>query len=192
LPNTDAPRGLRVLKNPFGTTPQVKVYNATSAVIFRGQLVLLRSDGEVEGIDSSAVQTADVHILGTAAHYKAASAADSTMHVILDKGDLQYVIQSNDDTQDTPAEYIGANYITDNANAGSTLTGDSSMELDGATGPLTAVDDGGTGAAILRVVDIYSGVDNRVVAGDATESANADFVVVLNPAYLHFANSVGI
>ncbi len=184
MANVDSPRGLRALRNATGTAPKVKQYDATTAVIYEGALVQLLDTGLADIVNQTeAASTAVKAYLGVAAHYKASAGA--TIQVYVDPEQL-YVAQSDDASLDSLTDFIGANIKVVGASSGSTITGQSSMELDGSSASTASTAD-----FPLRVVELFKMVGNAI-GTSGTASSNADFVVRINQKSMHARQALGI
>lgn len=194
MANRDTPMGLRALRDRNGSHPPVKTYDATTSVIFEGQLVLISSTGLVAGHPAAGIATTSKKIVGVASHPKALTttaqiaAGNSKVKVYIDPNQ-QYLVQSDDASLDSLTDYVGRNFKVILPAGGNTTTGQSTMELDGSTG--TSAEVASSSSMILNVVEKHNRPDNVVTTG-GTASSNADFVVRINPRWHFFANSTGV
>lgn len=161
--NTNEPHGLRAVRHLYGGTIRTVEYPmATDTSIYTGDPVTMAQDEII-------LATAGARILGVfnGCRFKRsngefvyqtywasganAGSSEETAFLYVDPG-IVYEIQADEDT--TPLPTTGARNLNADIlyTAGSTLTGQSGVELDAST--LT------TGAAQLRIVDLHNIPDN--------------------------------
>ena len=191
MANVDFPSGLRPIRNQGGSSPQVIAMDSVSTVIYEGALAILSSDGTVSMNGADTVSSTDaVDIVGVFVQSKAASAdgADGSRSKVLVNIDPEqlYVIQSDDDTLVSAANFVGRNFAVVEAASGNTTTLRSICELDGSSGA-SAANTYTTSAEILQVISEYSG---KRIDGDLT--SNGQFIVKIVPATHIHRNNLGV
>jgi len=177
MANIDSRTGLRPINNGVaGTAPRVRPYLPAASVIYKNALLNLTAAGLVTMVTTGAASS---YIVGTAAYHVAAgtAGAESREVLVYDDPAQEYVVQSDDGTLKSLADYMGRLYgLLSNA-SGNTVTKDSLGELDGNSG--TSVQT--VTAICLQCVGLYDQIGNAVVSGSATDSSNADFIVKVVP-----------
>lgn len=182
MANPDFRSGLSPLRNVNGSFPAVREMTCTTPVIYEGAPLLLSSDGTVAMATTSILtSTLAKRIVGVAQNGKLAGAGRTSVNVYVDPDQL-WVIQSDDNSLNSIADFIGANFQVLNNNAGDSGTLRSQMEIDGSSASSTTAS---SVAALLQVVDSHIPID-----GDLT--SNGKFVVRINPKFHLAANNGGI
>src|SRR3990167_2743490 len=104
MANIDNPHGFRPVQTPHGGPPRLTKYkfSGEATAIFPGDLVVLESDGKVAVITAASEEP----LLGVAANYVAASAAEDTAVYVYDDPDQIFEVQhdgtsADDDVGDT-------------------------------------------------------------------------------------------
>lgn len=155
-----------------GTVPQVEHRQCAASQIGKNSVVAVNSAGLV----TMAAANSSL-VLGVALNRVAAGTAGLASRVALVCVDRtqRYIVQSSNGTIQALTDYRDRFFaLVSNATVNAT-TGESKGEMTGSSG--TSVWAVGTQ---LRCVDLYSGVDNAIVAGSAALSSNADFIVELS------------
>lgn len=188
--------GLRALRNPNGSHPPVRQYEAATSVIFEGQVVLLSTTGLAGGSGASLASTVR-NVLGVAAAHKPLTttaqiaAGTSKVQVYVDPDQL-FVAQSDDATLDSRTDYVGRNFKLVADQSGNTTTLQSIAEIDGSTGSSASfVGTSADAAQLVQIVELFKQVGNAA-GTTGTASSNADFVVRILPRYHLFAGSKGV
>ncbi len=192
MANRDNPMGLRALRNPNGSHPPVRQYEAVTSVIYEGEVVLLSSTGLATPTTANLASTVR-NILGVAAAYKAlaSTAGAKKVQVYVDPDQL-YVAQSDDASLDSRTDYIGRNFKLTADASGNTTTLQSIAEIDGSSGSSASfVGTSADAAQPVQIVELFKQLGNAV-GTTGTASSNADFVVRILPRYHLFAGSKGV
>ena len=185
--NLDAPLGFRPVRNhPGGTYPQIEELYASSAVIYEGDMLIRTTAGLVQTVTHTST-AGDNTVVGVAAHYLAAGTAglNTTRKVaVYNDPHQRYVVQSDDSgTPTTVTAYVGKNFAQ-TVTTGNTTTLQSKHELDSNTGT--------TAVAALRVHDVWTGLENSIVSGSATDSQFVKFVVSIPWDIHHYGGGAAV
>ncbi len=170
MANIDAQLGLRPVKSPYGTVPQINHYTRSSTgVIYEGAVLYLAEAGPAVYNGTTAAQ--ETSIIGVAANY---SKSTDTDIVIFDDVNQLYEVQADGNAITTTANALLAqgrycNLVSNTA--GNTLTLQSKAELD--TSEVTSVR---AAHDIVQLVKLSSDVANDVTL------ANEKWIVKLVPA----------
>jgi len=178
MANTDAPRGLQAINNPYGTVPLMEKFSVTaSTTIYEGQPVALADTGLIVAASHTNALTGSW--IGVASHYVAGAATDRSLIVYTDVNQ-EYEIQSDDASLTAITDYKGALFRFTNIAAGSGTLKHSKAEIDGssATGVM------GTAAGSvtpLRVERISAQINNELGASKSWTK----FLVKIAPPVMH-------
>lgn len=140
MANTDAPFGLRALRNLMGKTPAIREYTADSggSHIYEGALVYVIAGS---GTDDETIDvwdgTTDVPLIGVAAHKRLTTDSERTLAIYVDPHQ-EYEVQVDDNSLTHESDYVGSIFNVVNSTAGDAATNQSTTELDGDSAAATA------------------------------------------------------
>lgn len=175
--NRNSPRGLRPLKNPYGTIPKVGTYQiASGQTLYHGDVVLINASGLVTIYTTTGCLTGQV--LGVMGNYAIQSNANLRECKVFDDPNQLFEVQADDATLTNRALANGALFRLAIA-TGNTTTLNSKHQLDGNTG--TSVT--GSGAATVRTVRC-EGLVQRI--GNDHLLSFAKFAVRFIPSVHHY------
>ncbi len=183
MANSDAPFGLRAIRNMKGGTPAIREYTADAggSDIFEGTpvIVIAGSGTDDEVVDVFDGST-DVPLLGVAAHQRLTADSTRTLAVYVDV-EQEYEIQVDDNSLTHESDYVGSYFRMINASSGTAATGQSIAEIDGssATGTIATTD---------RFMGVSKSRDPEV---DYT-TANPTIIVKIAHAFHIFGSDAGV
>lgn len=185
MANTDAPFGLRALRNLIGKTPALREYTADAggSHIYEGALVMVipGSGTDDETIDVWAAASANP-ILGVAAQARLTTDTERTLAVYVDP-DQEYEIQVDDGTFTHESDYVGSYLTLTGVGSGDSDTNQSIMEVDGSV----------AGAAASTTTAVVLGVSkSRDPENSDYSSANPNVVVTISAKQHVFGGDIGV
>ncbi len=182
MANTDAPFGLRAIRNMMGKSPAIREYTADAggSDIFEGSPVALIVGSGTDDEVADVWGDTDIPLLGVAAHKRLAADTIRTIAIYVDP-DQEYEIQVDDNSLTHESDYVGSYFSLVNEAAGTAATGQSTAEINGDTAT-------GTIASTERFMGVSKSRDPEV---DYT-TANPTIIVKIAHAFHAFGSDGGV